>query len=125
MLTHLTNTEWAVLDCLWDQSPLTLMQLVNQLKNTMGWAKSTTTTMVKRMEEKKLLKSVPNGRGKDFYPNVDRDEAVTSQTRSFLNRVYRGSVGLMMSAMAEKQELSREEIDELYAILKEAEVRQK
>lgn len=125
MLTHLTNTEWAVLECLWDQSPLTLMQLVNQLKNTMGWAKSTTTTMVKRMEEKKLLKSVPNGRGKDFYPNVDRDEAVTSQTRSFLNRVYRGSVGLMMSAMAEKQELSREEIDELYAILKEAEVRQK
>ena len=125
MLTHLTNTEWAVLECLWDQSPLTLMQLVNQLKNTMGWAKSTTTTMVKRMEEKNLLKSRPNGRGKDFYPNVDRDEAVTSQTRSFLNRVYRGSVGLMMSAMAEKQELSREEIDELYAILKEAEVRQK
>ncbi len=125
MFTHLTNTEWAVLECLWDQSPLTLMQLVNQLKNTMGWAKSTTTTMVKRMEEKNLLKSVPNGRGKDFYPNVDRDEAVTSQTRSFLNRVYRGSVGLMMSAMAEKQELSREEIDELYAILKDAEVRQK
>ena len=125
MLTHLTNTEWAVLECLWEQSPLTLMQLVNQLKNTMGWAKSTTTTMVKRMEQKNLLKSVPNGRGKDFYPNVDRDEAVTSQTRSFLNRVYQGSVGLMMSAMAEKQELSREEIDELYAILKEAEVRQK
>lgn len=73
----------------------------------------------------KLAQNAPNGRGKDFYPNVDRDEAVTSQTRSFLNRVYRGSVGLMMSAMAEKQELSREEIDELYAILKEAEVRQK
>ena len=125
MLTHLTNTEWAVLECLWEQSPLTLMQLVSRLKDTMGWAKSTTTTMVKRMEEKNLIKSRPNGRGKDFYPNVDRDEAVTSQTRSFLNRVYQGSIGLMMSAMAEKQELSREEIDELYAILKEAEVNQK
>lgn len=125
MLPHLTNTEWAVLECLWEQSPLTLMQLVSRLKDTMGWAKSTTTTMVKRMEEKNLIKSTPNGRGKDFYPNVDHDEAVTSQTRSFLNRVYQGSIGLMMSAMAEKQELSREEIDELYAILKEAEVNQK
>ena len=124
MQTHLTNTEWAVLECLWETSPLTLMQLVNRLKETMGWAKSTTTTMVKRMEEKELIRSRPNGRGKDFYPNVDRDEAVTTETRSFLDRVYQGSVGLMMSAMAEKQELSQDEIDQLYAILKEAEARQ-
>ena len=124
-MTHLTNPEWAVLECLWEDAPRTLMQMVSRLKETMGWAKSTTTTMVKRMEEMGLIVSKPNGRGKDFYPNVDRDAAVTSQTRSFLDRVYQGSVGLMMSAMAQKQELSQEEIDELYAILKEAEARQK
>ena len=44
-----------------------------------------------------------------------------SETKSFLDRVYRGSVGLMMSAMAQRQELTREEIAELREILAQAE----
>ena len=46
---------------------------------------------------------------------------MTAETRSFLDRVYRGSVGLMMSAMARHQELSSEEIAQLREILREAE----
>lgn len=46
---------------------------------------------------------------------------VRRETRSFLDRVYQGSVGLMVSAMASEKALSQEEIDALYAILKEAE----
>ena len=44
-----------------------------------------------------------------------------AETRSFLDRVYRGSVGMMMSAMAQRQELSGDEIAELRAILDQAE----
>ncbi len=124
-MQNLTNTEWAVLECLWEKAPLTLMQLVSRLKETVGWAKSTTTTMVRRMEDKGLITSQSNGRAKEFYPNVDQGEATAQETRSFLDRVYKGSVGLMMSAMAEKQALSQAEIDQLYAILKEAEGKQK
>lgn len=124
MQTNLTQTEWAVLDCLWENAPQTLMQLVARLKETMGWAKSTTTTMVHRMEEKGLIVSEQSGKAKEFYPNVDQKEATARETRSFLDRVYKGSVGLMMSAMAEKQELSQDEIAQLYAILKEAEGKQ-
>ena len=123
MQIHLTNTEWAVLECLWEHSPMTLMQLVSQLKQSMGWAKSTTTTLVRRMEEKTLIRSESNGRRKDFFPNVDREKAVMQETRSFLQRVYKGSVGLMMSAMTEKQVLSQAEIEELYEILRQAERR--
>ena len=43
------------------------------------------------------------------------------ETRSFLNKVYRGSVGLMMSALTQDRALSKEEIDELYEILRKAE----
>lgn len=125
MRMDLTNTEWAVLDCLWEEAPQTLMQLVRRLQEKVGWAKSTTSTMVRRMEEKGLITSRQSGRAKEFYPNVDQSEATAQETRSFLDRVYKGSVGLMMSAMAEKQDLSKEEIDQLYAILKEAEARQK
>lgn len=41
-----------------------------------------------------------------------------SETRDFLGRVYNGSVSLMLSAMTKKQALSREEIDELYELLR-------
>ena len=125
MKIHLTNTEWAVLDCLWTQAPLTLMQMVAQLKQSVGWAKSTTTTMVRRMEEKGLIRSEQHGRGKQFFPTIERDTAVTLETRSFLDRIYQGSIGMMMSSMVQKQELTQEEIADLYAILKEAEAKQK
>ena len=43
------------------------------------------------------------------------------ETQGFLNRVYQGSVSMMVSAITQKQNLSQEEIDELYAILHKAE----
>lgn len=118
---NLTNSEWYVLDCLWEQSPLTVMQLVSALKQRLNWAKSTTITTVNRMETKGLLRSEVQGRGKLYYPTVERREATRQETRSFLDKVYRGSVGLMMSAMTDGETLSKEEIDELYAILRKAE----
>lgn len=118
---NLTNSEWYVLDCLWDQSPMTVMQLVAALKQRLNWAKSTTITTINRMEAKGLLRSEFQGRGKQYYPTVERQEATRQETRSFLDKVYRGSVGLMMSAMTDGETLSKEEIDELYAILRKAE----
>lgn len=61
------------------------------------------------------------GRTKHYAPAVQRDQAVRGETRSFLDKVYRGSVGLMVSALAEDRALSRAEIDELYEILHKAE----
>lgn len=117
----LTGSEWSVLDSLWQESPQTVMQLVAHLSETVGWAKSTTITMLRRMEEKGLVHCEIAGKGKSYTPAVEQEKAVISETRNFLDRVYRGSIGLMMSAMAQRQELSREEIAELREILAKAE----
>ena len=119
--TFLTNSEWYVLDCLWERAPQTITQLVPILKERVGWAKSTTVTTLRRMEEKGLLRVEVQGRAKHYYPAVERAKAVRQETRSFLDRVYQGSVGLMVSSMAREKSLTQEEIEELYAILKEAE----
>ena len=113
----LTASEWNVLDCLWDDSPRTVMQLVADLGDRVGWAKSTTITTLRRMEEKGVLKVAQGTRGKLYSPAVEREQAVTAETHSFLDRVYQGSVGLMMSAMVKRQELSRDEVAELRSIL--------
>ena len=117
----LTASEWNVLECLWEKSPQTVMQLVARLEEKVGWAKSTTITTLRRMEEKELVHCKIVGKGKSYTPTVEQEEASVQETKSFLNRVYRGSVGLMMSAMAQRQELSREDIAELREILRKAE----
>ena len=120
----LSASEWNVLNCLWADSPRTVMQLVAELERSVGWAKSTTITTLRRMEEKGLVRCEVIGKGKSYTPAVEREQAVIFETRSFLERVYRGSVGLMMSAMARRQELSPEEITELREILAQAERRE-
>jgi BlaI family penicillinase repressor len=117
----LTASEWSVLDSLWQENPQTVMQLVSNLGKTVGWAKSTTITTLRRMEEKGLVRCEMVGKGKSYTPAVEQEQAEIQETRSFLDRVYRGSVGLMMSAMAQRQELSPEDIAELRDILRKAE----
>ena len=113
----LNASEWNVLNCLWEDHPRTVMQLVADLEAAVGWAKSTTITTLRRMEEKGLVRVEQAGRGKTSSPAVEREQAVIAETHSFLDRVYQGSVGLMMSAMARRQELSAAEVAELRAIL--------
>ena len=117
----LTQSEWYVMDCLWAYAPQTVMQLATDLSQRAGWAKSTTITTLRRMEEKGLVRVEVRGRAKHYFPAVERERAARQETRSFLDRVYQGSVGLMVSSMAREKALTREEIEELYAILKEAE----
>ena len=93
----LTNSEWYVLDSLWERSPMTVM------------------------EGKGLLHCQVEGRTRHYTPAVERQSAARQETRSFLDRVYQGSVGLMVSSLVRDEALSREDLDQLYEILRQAE----
>ena len=119
----LSASEWRVMEVLWT-GPRTLMELVRQLGDSAGWAKSTVTTMVRRMEEKGLITYEQSGRAKVFRPAVSRDAVAAAETDSLLRRAYHGSVGLLVNALAERESLTRKDIDELYAVLRKAEEEQ-
>ena len=55
-----------------------------------------------------------------YYPLLEQKDAARTETKSFLDRVYGGRVGLMMSAMVESRGLSEDDIAELSAILEQA-----
>ena len=118
---RVTNSEWYVMDCLWEESPRTLMQIVPLLKEKIGWSKSASATMVRRMAEKDLIGYEERGKTKYFYPKVDKEDVVVQETRDFLQRIYDGSIGMMMSALVKQNDLSREDIHELQEILRMAE----
>ncbi len=115
-----TQSEWPIMDLLWQQ-PMTLMELVSALSDQMGWSKSTITTMVRRMDDKGLITFHTEGRTKIFRPAVSREDVTARETDSLLRRAYNGSIGLLVSAMAQRNDLSKDDIAELYAILQEAE----
>lgn len=120
----LTPSEWQVMEALW-QGPKTLMELVRELEISAGWAKSTVTTMIRRMEAKGLVTHQSQGRAKVFRGTISREEAAAGETETLLQRAYHGSVGLLVSAMAQRNNLTDADIQELYAILEKAEAREK
>ncbi len=121
----LTNAEWSLMECLWDTAPRTGREATDYLQEHVGWTRSTTLTMLRRMTEKGLIRCEEKDGIKAYFPLVRREDAAVKETDDFLNRVYKGSVSLMMSAITKKQELTKEEIAELYAILREAEEEKK
>ena len=72
----LTNAEWSVMECLWEKSPQTVVQLAHALRERAGWAKSTSSTMVTRMAAKGLLRVDEGGKARLYSPAVERKEAV-------------------------------------------------
>jgi len=116
----LTGSEWLVLERLWE-APSTLMELVRALgQDPPGWAKSTTATMLRRLEEKGLVRHEDGGRAKVFAAAISREDAALAETRSLVDRAFDGSVGLMVNTLVRRQSLSKEDIDTLYGILREA-----
>lgn len=117
----LTEAEWNVMECLWEKSPRIGREIVSWLEERMGWKRSTTLTLLRRMEEKGAVGSETTGELKTFYPLITREQVAHQETEDFLERVYKGSIGMMLSAFTKKQNLSKSEIEELRAILNEAE----
>ncbi len=118
----ITESEWYVLDVLWDHSPRTAKELTEVLKNTIGWSRSTTLTMLRRMTDKGLLLCAKEDEHPQMYSTpLSREEVRLRETEHFLKRVYRGSISMMLSAMTDGNKLDDAEIAELYEVLRQAE----
>ena len=118
-MISLSDGEWKIMNQLWDCES-TITELKNRLSAETGWDKHIIITMLSRMEKKGAVAHREGGRAKVFYPLVERGEVSMQETRGFLQKVYRGSLGMMVNAMVEDQALSEEEIRELADILEQA-----
>ena len=118
-MIKLSDSEWKIIDLLWEQGPLTIMQLTKILSEASGWTKSTVITLLKRMEEKDAVFHVEGDKAKLFYSKIDRSEAEIEETKTFLDKVYNGKIALMISNMIKQEALTEEDMRELQDLLKE------
>lgn len=120
-MIKLSEAEWKVMNLLWENAPRTMMQITNHFKSTTGWTKHTVMTFLRRMEEKGAIRHEDGERAKLYYPDIEKEEAVMQETEEFLEKVFDGRMGLMLNTMVGRKALSKEEIAELYEILRKAE----
>ncbi len=116
----LSDGEWKLMKLLWENAPMTLGDMVEAMQDDTAWSKGTIFTMLRRMSAKGAVRMDDSGKYQQYYPVLQKEEAEQTETRSFLERVYDGSVGMMLSAMAHDRKLSKSEIDELYKIIQNA-----
>ena len=118
---NLTAAEWRVMECLWEKSPQTGREVTQYFQEKSGWNRSTTLTLLSRLEAKGAVEGNSQGRRKTFSAALKREDAVMHETEDFLSRVYHGSLSTMVNSLTKKQTLPQSEIDKLYAMLKELE----
>ena len=121
----LTQAEWLLMEKLWAQSPQTGRELTCAMQAQTGWRRSTTLTLLRRLTEKGAVRCGVQGKTTVFLPAIARADAAAQQTRDLLGRVYHGSLSLLVSAMTQQQALPQAEIDELYALLRDMEEKQR
>lgn len=118
---HLSGAQWSVMESLWDSGALTGREATEKLQKKNGWNRSTTLTLLRRMEEKELIGSSVKDGVKLYFPLLEKEEVARKETETLLDRVYNGSLSLLVSAMTQKRSLPQKEIDQLHALLKELE----
>ena len=120
MRVNLSDSEWKLMNRLWDRAPMTITELTAAVREETGWSKNTVITMLSRLEAKGAVRHEEGGRAKRYSPIVAREDAALAETESFLSKVYGGSLGLMVSNLVESRALTEADIAELSAILEKA-----
>lgn len=112
------ESEWFVLKALWERSPLSGSEIVEEVSRDTDWSQSTILTMVRRLVKKKAI-GVKSEDVMKYYPLVEESELKRIETDQFVKRVYKGSANVLLKNFLETGRLSDKEIEELKKLLDE------
>ncbi|MBQ3707536.1 MAG: BlaI/MecI/CopY family transcriptional regulator [Clostridia bacterium] len=100
---------------IWENEPISSGELVRLAEARLGWKKSTTYTVLKRLCEKGLF---CNERG-DVRAAVSQEEFSTRRSEQFVNEAFDGSLPRFLTALSRGKKLSGEEVDALLKFIDE------
>ncbi|MEG2138427.1 MAG: BlaI/MecI/CopY family transcriptional regulator [Oscillospiraceae bacterium] len=117
----ITDSEWSVLEVLWNGEQFALGDVVEQLMPVTGWSRNTVFTYLTRMEKKGLV-SIDRTQPRPYASAVRREDCAKEERQELLSRVYGGRTGDLVAAFLKETTISPEERDHLKAMLDEMEV---
>lgn len=98
---------------LWEREPVTTTQLVKLCQEKLGWKRTTTYTVIKRLGERGVVQN------KDGVVTalVSREAAQVSEIDELMEKKFQGSLPAFLAAFARRQDLSEEEAEEIRRII--------
>ena len=98
---------------LWEKEPITAAELVKLCQERLGWKRTTTYTVIKRLGERGVLRN----EGGTITSLVSKEEAQTSEIDELVEKKFQGSLPAFVAAFARRQDISEEELDEVQRMI--------
>lgn len=102
---------------IWENAPLSSMRLAELAKERLGWAKTTSYTVLRRLCEKGIFKNEAS----TVTVLLSQEEYHASRGEQFVENDYGGSLPAFVAAFTRRRALSEKEIAELKALVDEFE----
>ena len=112
----ISETEWKVMELLWEREPLTIGEIRDGLKTT-GWSDSTIKTLVRRLCQKGAVEADDTLGQFRYRALVKENECRLKETKNLINRVYHGSVKMLMANLVSDTNLTEEDAKKLLEII--------
>ncbi len=98
---------------MWEHEPVTAVELAKLCQAQLGWKRTTTYTVIKRLGERGVLRN-DNGTVKAL---VSKDEAEASEIDELVEKKFGGSLPAFVAAFARHQHMSDKELDEVQRMI--------
>lgn len=98
---------------LWEHEPITASELVKLCQEQLGWKRTTTYTVIKRLSERGVL----NNEDGTVTSLVSKDEAQASEIDELVEKKFEGSLPAFVAAFTKHQKISEEELDEVQRMI--------
>lgn len=118
MAERISDAEHAVMEVLWQRSPLTATEVSEALEAERDWSLQTVKTLLSRLVAKAVVAHEADGRRYLYRPLVAREAYVAHESQRLVDRLFGGKVTPLVAHLAETQQLSDTDIAEIEALLK-------
>lgn len=98
---------------LWEHEPVSSGELVQLCAQQLGWKRSTTYTVVKRLGDRGVLKNEKSV----VTSLVSKDEVQAAEIDELLEKKFDGSLPSFVAAFTRHRKFSAKEIDEVQAMI--------
>ncbi len=117
---NITESEWNVMEILWNTEFATIGDIKRALSDT-NWSDSTIKTLVRRLVAKKAVAINDDEAVFRYYPLISQQDCQKKETKSFINRVYEGSVSMLVTNLVADSNLNEKEREELLELIEKME----
>ena len=111
----LCDSEYRFMQVVWDAAPVSSGQLVSLCAERLGWKKSTTYTVLKKLCDKGLL----SNENATVTVLADREAVTAAAADEFVDRTFNGSLPGFLAAFMSGHRLTKEEADHLRRLIDE------